>query len=105
VVAGGGKDVQPDRQFVVYVIDVEGGPSDEVYVGQTWHSGERRRREHIDGVRRGQVFKRKGREVGQLRPDLLPALEPLTSRELAVAAEAYVAAVLRAQGYTVHGGH
>lgn len=90
----------------VYVLDVLGGESNEVYVGQTWHRPERRRQQHIDNPKtRGRVFKRPGRAVGGLRPDLLPELIDPMTREVAVAAEAYVAAVLRARGFVVHGGH
>lgn len=90
----------------VYVIEVLGGQVNEVYVGQTWHRPEHRRQQHIEAPRkRGRVFKRPGRRVGALRPDLLPPLiEPMT-REVAAAAEQYVAAVLRSRGFVVHGGH
>lgn len=90
----------------VYVIDVLGGQPNEVYVGQTWHPPEVRRQQHIDAPkRRGRIFKKRGRSVGPLRDDLLPVLEQPMTREVAVAAEAYVAAILRARGYVVHGGH
>ena len=95
----------PAKEYCVYVLEVDGGDVDEYYVGQSWHPAEVRRQQHIDGVRRGRIFKRRGRSVGRLRFDLVPPLEPLTTREAAEAAEAYVSAVLRAQGLVVHGGH
>jgi len=87
------------------VLDVLGGGPDEVYVGQTWHDPAARREQHIAGPRRAMIFRRSGRSVGPLRPDLLPRLEPLQTRKAALAAEAYVAAVLRDRGLKVHGGH
>lgn len=89
--------------YHVYVLDVIGGTDNEVYVGQSAKTPEERRDEHINGPRRGKVFKRPGRSVGALRPDLLPTLSPLRSRVASTAAEAYVAAVLRTEGFTVHG--
>lgn len=80
------------------------GPT-EVYVGQSWHKPEKRREQHAAGVRRGKVFKRPGVEVGSLRPDLVPPLPPLLTKEDALKAERKLAAALRRQGFKVHGGH
>lgn len=93
------------HSWSVYVLEVVGlGPKD-VYVGQTWHDPEERRRQHATGIRVAKVFKRAGVSVGRLRPDLLPALPSLTTKELALAAEGQVAQALTAQGYAVYGGH
>ena len=89
----------------VYVLDVVGlGPKD-VYVGQTWHPAEERRRQHATDLRAAKVFKRAGVSVGHLRPDLLPALPSLTTQAPALAAERQVAEALQARGYAVRGGH
>lgn len=95
----------PASEWHVYVIEVIGLGTNEVYVGQSWHEPETRREQHAAGIRRGKVFKRPGVEVGSLRPDLVPPLPLLLTREDALTAERQVAAALRRQGITVHGGH
>ena len=91
------------HRFSVYVIEVLGGHDKEVYVGQSWHAPSVRRQKHVDGPDRGRIFARPGRSVGPLRPELLPRLGPLMTREAARAAEEDVKTLLRGQGYTVHG--
>ncbi|WP_155892738.1 hypothetical protein [Intrasporangium chromatireducens] len=83
----------------VYVLEVEGTGGD-VYVGCTWHSPEVRRQQHIDGPKKGRVFKKAGNSVGALRPDLVTDLEPLTNFALAQSAETYLAEILRSKGFT-----
>ena len=97
--------LEGEHEFHVYVLDVLGGAENEVYVGESWHTPEFRRQQHLDGPRKGRVFRSRGKSVGALRPDLLPPLERLRSRRAARAAEAYVAALLRDNGFHVNGGH
>lgn len=91
------------HRFSVYVIEVLGGDDKKVYVGQSRHAPSVRRQKHVEGPDRGRIFARSGRGVGPLRPELLPRLGPLTTREAARAAEEDVKTLLRGQGYTVHG--
>jgi hypothetical protein len=92
--------------YHVYVLEVLGGAEKEVYVGQSWYEPEVRREQHINGRWKAKVFKKLGpAAVGPLLTDLLPELAPLRTKAAALAAEAYVAAVLRDAGYRVHGGH
>jgi len=93
------------HRWNVYVIDVRGLGPKQLYVGQTWFAPAERRRQHADGFRAARILKREGVEVGELRPELLPNLPPLLTQEDALLAERTVAELLRAQGYTVHGGH
>ncbi|PKW25726.1 hypothetical protein [Phycicoccus duodecadis] len=92
------------HQYCVYVIDVDGGSDNEVYVGQSWHPAEVRYEQHLSGERQAKVFRREGRSVGRLRSDLLPPLEPLLNRRVAEAAEKYVAALLESRAFVVHTG-
>ncbi len=98
-------EIGSPHPWSVYVIDVLGLGPNEVYVGQSWFRPAERRRQHADGIRPARVFKREGVTVGELRPELLPKLPPLLTEEDALLAERTVAELLRAQGYTVHGGH
>jgi predicted GIY-YIG superfamily endonuclease len=92
--------------FNVYVLEILGGQPNEVYVGETWHDPSHRRQQHIDDdKKKARVFRKGDKEVGRLRPDLLPTLPPLRTREEARAAEAHVKAVLIDLGFHVHGGH
>lgn len=97
---------RPHGTYSIYIVKVLGGAHNEVYVGQTWHDPEVRRDQHRMGLRRARIFKRRGADsVGPLLPELLPPLEPLRTKAAALAAEAYVAAILRSKQFRVHGGH
>ena len=93
------------HRWSVYVLDVIGLGPDHVYVGQSWYSPERRRQQHISGIRPGRIFKRPDVDVGALRRDLLPRLPQLDGKAVAESAAAKVASHLRNRGMTVHGGH
>ncbi|MDP9220704.1 MAG: hypothetical protein M3P23_09205 [Actinomycetota bacterium] len=98
-----------DRRHYVYVIELNDavGPRKDarfpsVYVGQSVHEPAVRFRQHLDGYKASRYVKRYGKF---LRPRLYRSMNPMPSRDAALAAEAEVARRLRRRGYTVYGGH
>ena len=88
-----------------YVFDLHGLEPGAVYVGESWHSPQKRYRQHQDGENAASVLSKPGVSVGALRLELLPELPPLRSRSAARAAEQWCVAVLTHKGAVVHGGH
>ena len=73
-----------------------------LYVGCTGGTPEKRFKDHKKGCQASQVVQDYG---GCLVPDLYAHLNPIKSREQAVAMEKIFAGSLRKQGYTVTAGH
>lgn len=88
-----------------YVFAVKGLGPNVYYVGESTYEPPVRWAQHRDGVRPAKVLKRPGAAIGPLRPSLLPELPPLMGKEQGLAAEQWVATLLRHRGYVVHGGH
>jgi hypothetical protein len=88
-----------------YVFEIKGLDPDTFYVGQTTKTPTQRRREHREGIRTARVLRKPGVSVGPLRQNLLPTLPELHGEGAALAAEQWVATVLRHQGKVIHGGH
>jgi hypothetical protein len=91
-------------EYSVYVIELDeskrrGTLNPAVYVGQTVHSPEERLAKHLGGERSSRHVR--GHAV-QLRPDLYEELNPLPSRAEAEAKEAWLADLLRSEGYDVY---
>mgnify|MGYP003289445048 CR=1 FL=1 len=97
------------RRYYVYVVELDdavgprrnpGYPS--VYVGQSVVPPAERLRQHKGGYRSSRYVRRYGKH---LRPRLYRRLNPMATRDQAVAMEQELARRLRHRGYTVYGGH
>ena len=73
-----------------------------VYVGQSVVPPAERLRQHRDGYRSSRYVRKYGKH---LRPRLYRHLNPMATRDQAVAMEQELARRLRNRGYTVYGGH
>lgn len=87
--------------YVVYLRNPKGDGRAGYYVGMTGLSPERRFENHKNGIKAAGVVRRCGE---RLVPRLYAHLNPMPYAE-AVAAEARLAAELRARGFQVFGGH
>lgn len=94
------------RVYVVELDDAVGPRRDprypSVYVGQSAVPPAERLRQHKDGYRSSRYVRRYGKH---LRPRLYRRLNPMATRDQAVAMEQELARRLRHRGYTVYGGH
>jgi hypothetical protein len=93
-----------EYEYSVYVIELDeskrrGTPMPAVYVGQTAHTPEQRLAKHLSGERSSRHVR--GHAV-QLRPDLYERYNPLATRVEAEAKEAWLADLLRSEGYDVY---
>jgi hypothetical protein len=91
-------------EYSVYVIELDeskrrGTPMPAVYVGQTAHTPEQRLAKHLSGERSSRHVR--GHAV-QLRPELYERYNPLATRVEAEAKEAWLADLLRSEGYDVY---
>ena len=91
--------------FSCYVFELHGLEPGAVYVGETSHPVARRLEQHASGEKAAKELRREGVAMGLQRPDLLPHLPPLPTRNASRAAEQWVAAVLTRRGTIVYGGH
>jgi predicted GIY-YIG superfamily endonuclease len=102
------ENTQGDRvkhsHYSVYVIELTDDPDVEpgktVYVGQTWHTPEKRFEQHKTGIHAGKHAR--GRCI-KLRPELYAHLNPLTESK-SLEMERLVGDQLRNKGFTVYGG-
>jgi hypothetical protein len=99
----------PRREYYVYVIELDDavGPRanlryPSVYVGQSVVSTDERFAQHKAGYKASRHVKKHGK---WLRKWLFERMNPLPTREAALAAELELARRLRQRGYTVFGGH
>ena len=106
---GAARPAAARRRYYVYVVELDDsvGPRRDprypsVYVGQSVVPPVARFRQHKDGYRASRYVRRHGRH---LRPRLYRRLNPMATREQAVATEQELASRLRKRGYTVYGGH
>ena len=97
------------RRYYVYVVELDDavGPRRDprypsVYVGQSVVPPAERLRQDTDGYRSSRYVRRYGKH---LRPRLYRRLNPMATRDQAVAMEQELARRLRHRGYTVYGGH
>jgi hypothetical protein len=95
--------------YYVYVVELDDavGPRlnpryPSLYVGQSAVPPQERFRQHKDGYRSSRYVRRHGK---YLRSRLYRRLNPMSTREEAVAMEGELARRLRNRGYTVYGGH
>jgi hypothetical protein len=96
-------------KYYVYVIELEDsvGPRfnakfPNVYVGQSVHPPDERFAQQLAGIKAG---RKKVQKHGKwLRRKLYESYNPIDTRQLALAREAWLAKHLRDIGYTVHGG-
>jgi hypothetical protein len=91
-------------EYSVYVIELDeskrrGTPNPAVYVGQTVRSPAERLAQHLSGERSSRHVR--GHAV-QLRRDLYERYNPLATRVEAEAKEAWLADLLRSEGYDVY---
>jgi hypothetical protein len=91
-------------EYSVYVIELDeskrrGTPKPAVYVGQTVHSPEERLAKHLGGEHSSRHVR--GHAV-RLRPELYEGHNPLATRVEAEAKEAWLADLLRSEGYDVY---
>jgi hypothetical protein len=101
------RSVEP--RCYVYVIELDDavGPRRDpshpsLYVGQSAVPPPERFRQHKDGYRSSRYVRKHGT---RLRPRLYRSLNPMATRDEAVAMERELARRLRNRGYTVYGGH
>jgi hypothetical protein len=91
-------------EYSVYVIELDeskrrGTPKPAVYVGQTVYSPEHRLAKHLSGERSSRHVR--GHAV-KLLPDLYEEHNPMATRGEAEAKEAWLADLLRSEGYDVY---
>ena len=104
-------DLEPVAEplYYVYVIELDDavGPRRDpnhpsLYVGQSAVPPEERLRQHKRGYRSSRYVRKHGKV---LRPRLYRHLNPMATRDQAVAMERELARRLSNRGYTVYGGH
>jgi predicted GIY-YIG superfamily endonuclease len=107
--AGTARPAAARRRYYVYVVELDDavGPRRDprypsVYVGQSAVPPAERLRQHKDGYRSSRYVRKYGKH---LRPKLYRHLNPMATRDQAVAMEQELARRLRNRGYTVYGGH
>jgi hypothetical protein len=107
--AGTARPAVARRRYYVYVVELDDavGPRRDprypsVYVGQSVVPPAERLRQHKDGYRASRYVRKYGKD---LRPRLYRHLNPMATRNQAVAMEQKLARRLRNRGYTVYGGH
>lgn len=95
--------------YYVYVIELDDsvGPRlnpkyPNVYVGQSFHPPDKSFAQHLGGVKAAKKVKNYGK---WLRRKLYQHYNPIQTRDLALAKEAWLYKHLKKVGYTVHGGH